>query len=390
VGGNRPLRVLLHAGAAIPGGLTGHVTTLAAGLAAAGHRVHLVLSTAPGVDGAAREAASAGAGVSRLTLRGKFDLAGILVLRARVARQSPDIVHLHLSSPIEGVPALLAARLGGARHILTTEHAPAWYPLLRFYSGAVKRTATRLLDAVVAVSESDASVLRERFGLPPALLRVIPNGIPPLGDLPPRGEARARLGLPAGGIVVGYVGPLEAKKGLRDLLEGADRCRVDGLVLVLVGEGSLAGELAEKAARLRFRLVLPGRVEDVRPYLAAFDLFAFPSLQEAMGRALLEAMAAGLPILATRVGGIPEALQNGAAGLLVDPGRPDQITGAIERLAGDAPLRDRIGAAARRIAERDYGAGLMVQRTVELYRSVLGEAEVPLRAPGSRAGKGIA
>jgi glycosyltransferase involved in cell wall biosynthesis len=371
---NGPLRVLLHAGAAIPGGLTGHLTTLAAGLAAGGHSVRLVLSTAPAVDRVARDAAAAGAAVTRLTVRGKLDLPGILGLRALVASQSPDIVHLHLSSPIEGVPVLLAARLGGARHIVTTEHAPAWHPLIRFYSRAVKRAATRLLDAVVAVSDTDAGILRDRFGLSPALLRVIPNGIPPLGDLAPRGEARARLGLPGTATVVGYVGPLEAKKGLRDLLAGAARCRLADLVLVLVGEGSLAGELAGEAARLPFRLVLPGRVEDVRPYLAAFDLFAFPSLQEAMGRALLEAMAAGLPIVATRVGGIPEALQNGAAGLLVDPGRPDAIALAIERLAGDGELRARLSAAARRTAERDYGAGLMVGRIVDLYRSVVSAA----------------
>jgi len=384
------LRVLLHAGAGIPGGLIGHVTTLAAGLAAGGHSVRLVLSAAPGVDGAARDAASAGAAVTRLTVRGKLDLAGILGMRALVASLSPDIVHLHLSSPIEGVPVLLAARLGGARHIVTTEHAPAWYPLIRFYSRAVKRAVTRLLDAVVAVSDADAGILRDRFGLSPDLLSVIPNGIPPLGDLAPRGEARARLGLPGTATVVGYVGPLEAKKGLRDLLEGAARCRLPGLVLVLVGEGRLAGELAGEAARLPFKLVLPGRVEDVRPYLAAFDLFAFPSLQEAMGRALLEAMAAGLPIVATRVGGIPEALQGGSAGLLIEPGRPEAIARAIERLAGDGELRASLGAAARRTAERDYGAALMVGRVVDLYRSVLGGAGVPLRRPGSAARKRIA
>ncbi len=367
------LRVMLYAGAEILGGLLGHVATLADGLVAAGHDVHLVLSPAAAVDALVHDQAAAGARVTRLTVRGKGDLAGFLGMRRLVARDAPDIVHVHLASPTEAVPALLAARLGGARHIVTTEHSPAWSPLRRPHSRAVKRAATRLLDAVIAVSASDARALRDEFAMPEAILTVIPNGVPPIGPLPPRDEARARLGLPVvGATIVGYVGALEAKKGLRDLVAGAARSGLPGLVLALAGEGSLAADLAGAAARLPFRLLLLGRVQEVRTFLAALDIFAFPSHQEAMGRALLEAMAAGLPIVATRIGGIPEALQQGAAGLLVDPARPDQIAEALGRLARDRDLARRLGSAARAAAERDYGADLMVRRVEALYHAVLG------------------
>lgn len=369
------MRVVLYAAAEIRGGLLGHVATLAGGLAAAGHSVRLVLSSAPALDPLAREVSDSGVALTRMRVRGKGDLTGFLRLRRFVARENPDIVHLHLASPIESVPALLAARLGGARHIVTTEHAPAWFPLIRPYSRAVKRAATRLVGAVIAVSDSDADVLRGTFAVPDALIKVIPNGIPPLGDLPRRDEARDRIGLPGAATIVGYLGPLEEKKGLRDLLAGAAQSGLPGLALALVGQGSLREELAREAARLRLHLVLPGHMDDVRMALAAFDIFAFPSHQEAMGRALLEAMAAGLPIVAARVGGIPEALQNGAAGLLVEPRRPDQIAAALGRLARDHDLAGRLGAAARATAERDYGADLMVRRITALYRRLL-ETEI--------------
>jgi len=372
----RPRRVMLLAGAEVAGGLLTHVGILAAGLSAAGHAVHVVLSPAGGADDPARECAAAGAEVTRLSVRGKFDLTGIARLRRLVATWSPDVVHLHLSSPIEAVPALVAARLGGARRIVTTEHAPTWSPLRRFYSGAVKRIATRHLDAVIAVSEADARYLQTEFGLPPGILTVIPNGVPRFAPGITREAARARYGLPEGRVtIVGYLGALETKKGVMDLLAGAAGSGLPGLVVALAGEGSLAPELRRQAAHLPFTLVLPGRVRDAGDFLAGLDVFVLPSHQEAMPLALLEAMAAGLPIVAARVGGIPEALQQGAAGLLVTPARPEEIAQALRRLSRDGDLGPRLGAAAREAAERDYGADLMVRRVEALYGRLLDGGE---------------
>jgi len=381
----RARRVMLVAGAEVAGGLLAHVRTLAAGLSAAGHSVHVVLSPARGADDPARDCAAAGAEVARLSVRGKFDLAGIARLRRLVSAWSPDVVHLHLSSPIEAVPALVAARLGGARRIVTTEHAPTWSPLRRFYSGAVKRIATRHLDAVIAVSEADARYLRTDFGLRPEIVTVIPNGVPRFAPGITREAARARFGLPEDqGTIVGYLGALETKKGVMDLLAGAAGSGLPGLVVALAGEGSLAPELRRQAAHLPFTLVLPGRVRDASDFLACLDVFVFPSHQEAMGLALLEAMAAGLPIVAARVGGIPEALQQGAAGLLVAPARPEEIAQALRRLSRDGDLGRRLGAAARAAAERDYGADLMVRRIEALYGRLLdGGAGRRSRAPAA-------
>ncbi len=365
------MRLMQYAGAEVMGGLLAHLSVLTGGLADGGHSLHVVLSPAPGADPAARECESAGATVTRLAVRGKTDLGGMVSLARLVARESPDILHAHLSSPVEAMPALLAARLGGARHLVTTEHAPTWFPLERRYSGMAKKIIGRLLDAVIAVSESDARFLRDRFHLPEALVNVIPNGVRGPGPLPSREEARARLGLPRhGSVIVGYLGELEPKKGILDLVEAAGGCGVRDLILVLAGEGSLLPRLEHRAAGLPFRLIAKGRVEDPRAFLAALDLFVLPSHQEAMPLALLEAMSAGLPVIASRVGGIPEAVQDGVSGLLVEPSSVPQLAQALERLVRDSARARRLGEEARKIVGDRFSADRMVRRVQDLYERV--------------------
>jgi len=363
--------VMEYAGAAVPGGLLEHVRLLASGLAGAGHEVRVVLPPAGAVDEPAGRCASAGAAVTRLTVTGKKDLAGMAKLRALVSRERPDIFHLHLSSPIEAVPAMLAARYGGARHIVTTEHAPTWHPLERRYSRAVKKAATRALDAVIAVCASDAEFLADRFGVPRQLIRVIHNGVAPVTDLPQAEEARRALGIdPRAGLVVGFAGALEESKGVGDALEACRRCGVEGLVLVLAGDGGLMTSLRRLDPAPAFRLILPGRLDGIGLLLAAIDVFLLPSHSEAMPLSLLEAMAAGRPIVATRVGGIPEAIEDGVGGLLVPPGAPSDLAAAIARIAADRPLALRLGEAAKAASER-FTAARMVAETEGLYRGVM-------------------
>jgi glycosyltransferase involved in cell wall biosynthesis len=360
-----------YSGARVPGGLLRHVEILAAGQRRDGHDVDLVLSPAADVDAVAASGEAAGARVARLRVRGKGDLPGLLELRRLVAAARPDVFHLHLSSPIEGVPVLLAARQGGARSLVTTEHAPTWFPLERPWSRPVKRAAGRLLDACIAVSASDARFLEREFAVSPDLLRVVPNGVPPLDALPAAGEARARLGLAPGGLVVGYLGALEEKKGVFDLLRAAGHCGLDGLTLVLAGTGGAEAELRLRSAQLSCPALLPGPVSDTAAYLAALDVFVLASHQEAMPLALLEAMSAGRAIVATRVGGIPEAIEDGVSGLLVPPQAPAELSGALERL-GDAALRQRLGERARQVALERYTAAGMVQGVHAVYEEVLG------------------
>ncbi len=351
------------------GGLLAHLGLLADGLRRAGHDVVAVLSPDPGAEPAAVGARRAGARVERCEVRGRADAAGMRALARLVARERPEVFHLHLSSPVEGVPALLAARWAGARALVTTEHAPTWAPLRRFYSRSVKRLATRLLRAVVAVCESDSCFLSAELGVPRRLIRVIPNGVPAIAT-PPKEEARARLGLPAGAAIVGYVGALEAKKGVEDLLEAARLCGPPRPAVALAGRGGLEAALRARSAASSCPVFLLGHVDDVPAFLGAVDLFVLPSHQEALPLALLEAMRAGLPIVATRVGGVPEAVRHEETGLLVAPGRPDALAAAIGRLAVDAGLARRLGAAAKAEAGARVSAGAMVARTAALYAEV--------------------
>jgi glycosyltransferase involved in cell wall biosynthesis len=324
------MRILLVTGAAAPGGLHQHLLTLARGLLREGLRVQVALPQDARADPLAEACVRAGAGVARVGVAGKRDLRGALALRGLVARTRPDVVHVHLSSPVEGFPALLALRAGGAARIVTTEHAPTWHPLRRPWSRAVKRLLARRVAAVIAVSRSDARFLEEEFGLPAARLHVVENGV----ELDGYPGLRAR----GGEFRIGYLGALEPKKGIEDLLHAASLLSVADVEVALAGEGSLAAALAGRP-----RCRLHGRVADPRSFLAGLDVFAFPSHQEAMPLALLEAMAAGLPVVATRVGGIPEAVEDGISGLLVPPHRPDLLGAALARIAADPAGARRLG-----------------------------------------------
>ncbi len=366
------MRVMLYASAEVPGGLLEHLRILARGLLDSRHDLHVVLSPSTGADAVADDCASAGADVTRLTVRGKYDVAGMIGLRRLVARERPGIFHAHLSSPVEALPALLSARWGGAQRIVTTEHAPGWHPLRRRYSRAAKRRASGFLDAVIAVSSADARYLREEFDLPDALLRVIPNGVAGFFDLPPRADSRSRLGLPEDApIVIGCAGALEEKKGILDLIEASSALGVPGLVLALAGAGSLESDLRSRAGDMAFRLAVLGHVGAMDRFMASIDIFTLPSHQEAMPLVLLEAMSAARPVVATRVGGIPEVIEHESTGLLVEPSRPEELASALRRLAGDPDLRARLGGAARDVVRRRHGAARMVHEVESLYREVI-------------------
>jgi glycosyltransferase involved in cell wall biosynthesis len=170
-----------------------------------------------------------------------------------------------------------------------------------------------------------------------------------------RAAKRAELDL-EGGFVILSIARLQPVKGLTDLIGAVAllRDRVDQPLLLVVGGGSQRAELERLVATtgLADLVRLEGEVADPRLYLAAADVFALASTREGLPNALLEAMAAGLPIVATSVGGIPEAVEDGVSGLLVDSADPGALAEAIVQLWKDPDLRRRLGAnASRRVAE---------------------------------------
>lgn len=310
---------------------------------------------------------------------------GWLELDRVLGHFDPDLVHGHLAAAT--VAGTLAARRRGVpRAIATFHNLTDWEEKRRHpLRLALRRTAT-WCDAVVAVSEAVRAAMARVDPALAARTRVIPNGI----DLASfrsarreRDESRARLGYAADAFVVGAVARCDRRKGLDVLIEAAASASasVPSLRLLLVGDGPERSRLhAQAAARgLESRVTFAGRRSDVRPFLAAMDLFAAPSRTEGQGVALIEALACGLPVVGSRVGGIPEVVPEGRCGLLVAPGAPEALATAIAALARDPDRRAAMAGEASRHAER-YALSEGVARLARLYDELLAPLAVEVAA----------
>jgi glycosyltransferase involved in cell wall biosynthesis len=295
-----------------------------------------------------------------------------LVAAARVAirARQADLVHAH-GLRVAWITAL-ARRRGGPPVLVTAHNLAPQAPgavasaLLRFTLSRVRRT--------ICVSQAVADSLA-RFGIVRERTVVIPNGIDLTRfDQPVDAAAvRKRLGV-AGPQLVVAVGRLSPEKGFTILVAAAAQVaeRRQDVVFVLAGEGPTRDALGSEIARcgLQGRFGLAGLVDCVPELVASADLVVVPSLAEGQGIVAVEAMAARRPVVASRVGGLPETVVDGVTGVLVPPGDSAALASAILRLL-DAPAeRARMGAAGRARAEAEYSGDVMVERTLGVYRDV--------------------
>lgn len=272
-------------------------------------------------------------------------------------------------------PVVLRAEGGGATGDM------AWQAHDRFGSWIARRC--RLATAVVAPSPAiqreliEARYVQDR-------VHYIPNGVAEFPARTPqrRGEARESIGTAHAVLSLGrdttlavYTGRLSEEKGLSDLIEAwaAVLRRRTNLRLWLVGEGPLRDTLAEQIERLRIRgrCVLVGAFDSVEELLAAADLFVLPSHEEGMSLALLEAMAAGLPIVACDIPGNRALIENGISGLLVPPGQPIALAAMIELLLDDPDRAEAFGTAARQTALRQFSLDETVCQHEALFADCL-------------------
>ncbi|WP_437484461.1 glycosyltransferase [Sorangium sp. So ce1014] len=301
-------------------------------------------------------------------------------LSAWLRREGIRLVHTHNPGPhLYGALAAglaRAARLpgGGGPRVIHTKHGRN-YPKQR-RKVLVNRLAAALTDRVVAVSDDARAVALEVERVDPAKVVTILNGVDTdvfrPGDA---GAARARLGVPASGYHVGCVARLSPEKDHATLLAAFARLREvrPDAHLSLIGDGPLRPALEQQAARLGLggAVTFTGTRGDVAELLPAFDVFALASLTEGISLTLIEAAAAGVPIVATRVGGNPEILEEGETGLLVAPGAPETLAAALEAVA---VRQDRAAMGMRgraRVVER-FGVDRMVRAYEDLYDEVLG------------------
>src|SRR5579871_3644718 len=248
----------------------------------------------------------------------------------------------------------------------------------------------------------DADALA-RAGVPRERIVVIPSGVDCAHFRPPqaaeRAAARAALGLEGADRAIGAIGALEPRKGHRFLLEAIARMRRGDTaaaqsaaahlaprpVAIIAGDGSLRRALADDIRRLGLEgaVRMLGQVEDARPILWALDAVAMPSLMEGLGVAMLEAMACGLAVVASRVGGIVDAIDDDRDGMLVEPANGAALARALAHLCADSRARLALGAAARAIALERFSIETMALRTVELYRACL-QTDASARALGAQ------
>jgi glycosyltransferase involved in cell wall biosynthesis len=247
------------------------------------------------------------------------------------------------------------------------------YKVLRGRGG--QRRAKWIVNSVdaYAVISSEIDAELAGIGVPESKRFFIPNGVE-LARFAPisaekKVELRKQMNLPEGRIVI-FGGRFEPEKRLDQLIEVWKRIRLGGekAWLVLAGSGSEEKRLREMADE---SVIFPGAVADFVPYLQSSDIFILPSATEGLSNSLLEAMACGLPAIATRVGGAPDVVTHGEEGWLISPDAPVELEEALNVLLGDAALRARVGAAARKKIEAKYSLEAVVDGLDVTYTMLL-------------------
>lgn len=306
------------------------------------------------------------------SLSPREQLRAVRAILRLIAREKPDIVHAHM--PIAGLLGRFAARLRGVKLIAYTGHGflfnqpGPW--TRRAASLALEYAGGRMTDLFMTVSAEEAEDVRRLRIARRAV--AIGNGRDPAiyhPDPEARARIRAALGVPEDRVVVTAVSRLVRHKGYFELV--AAMRDVPGAELWVVGErlatdrGEDLGPLFANAG-LGDRLRLLGYRADVPAVLAASDIFALPSHFEGLPMSVIEAMLTGLPVVATDIRGPREQVVDGKTGLLVPPMTVEPLAAALNRLAADAQLRQRMGEAGRKRAEELYDESRVVARTLDL------------------------
>jgi len=339
------------------------VLLTARGMAARGHESVVACRSGGAL---AERAHGEGLGVRPLPFRGDLWPPAILGLTRLLRREGPRILLVH--DPHAVSAALVATRLAGRRPLVAVRRVdfPLRSPLSRHKYGAC--------DRVIVVSRAIGAIL-ERGGVPPTRLRLVYEGVPDRLPAPGGVAALAELGVPPGVPVVGNVAALTDHKDHATLVEAMAllRRRIPEARLVIAGEGELREDLERRvrAHGLADRVVFTGFRRDLDRLLPAFSVFCLSSRLEGLGTSLLDAMALGLPVVATAAGGVPEAVEDGVSGRLVPPRDPAALANALADVLGDEGKRRTMGAAGRRRFLGRFSADRMVEETLGVLAEVV-------------------
>ena len=361
-----PLRILQLTAPDAVGGLERVVQALAIGLHARGHdvRVAAVISPRDPVDPFFDPLHQAGVPAERIVVSNRGYLAEHRAVGRLLRGWRPQAAHTHgYRSDVLHVGQL--SRAGAAT--VTTLHGSSRMGGLSTVSEWIQLAVLRRFDGVVAVSRPLGDELRGRW-VPEARLHVIPNGWTGADPTLSRDEARATLGIAPGARVVGWVGRLIEVKKCDLFLEALARLQPLPMTVAIVGDGWMRPALEARVAALGLqdRVRFHGAIFDIARAFRAFDVFVLSSRSEGTPVVLFEAMAAALPIVATRVGGIPDMIGEGE-GLLVPSGDAGAMAAAIRSMLDDPAAAATRGAAAHARLHSTFGADQWLAAHEQLY-----------------------
>ena len=311
------------------------------------------------------------------------DLMALISIFQLLHHSKPDIVHTHTSKA--GILGRLAAWMARVPIIIHTPHGHVFYghfgSLLSRIFLHIEKLLGKITHHQIALTHQECNDYLRLAVSQPTNTSVIHSGVDVhrfIEGAKQRKKKRKELGVPPDSLVIGYVGWLVSIKGVTYLISAMARVveQHPESILVLAGKGDDKGDEETKLRERVEGLGLEDRVRflgwraDVDEIMGSFDIFVLPSLNEGMGRVLVEAMASGLPIVASRVGGIPDLVKDGRNGLLVPPKDASALEKAICDLLADKKKRKRMGKAGKKIC-RQYSAEAMVGQIGNLYTGLL-------------------
>ncbi len=305
------------------------------------------------------------------------DIIAFLKIFLLCLREKFDIVHTHTSKA--GILGRWAARLSGTRIIVHTPHGHIFYGYERELSAAfyawVERITAWITDVLITLTERGKIEHLERGIGSAEKMKVIYSGVEIEKFSLPRDKISQRraLGLPEEAKIIGCVGRMVPVKGHVHFLEAARvvKEKHPETHFLVQGEGTLRQELVEKAKSLSLSSCCRflSAATPVQEVFSSLDIFVLPSLNEGMGRVLVEAMATGLPIVASRVGGVPELVKNGVNGYLVPPGDKEALAASILSLLENPSLASRMGEKGKEMS-KNFSAQRMLAQIESLYKEL--------------------
>lgn len=315
-----------------------------------------------------------GVEVVRFPIRADLDPLLLWQLVCFLRVQRPDVVHTHL---IHGdLYGTLAARLAGVPFVVSSKHNDDVFRQQGFYVW-LDRMLARRQNRIITISHHLKRFYVKVEGLPPGKIVTVHYGLAPgafLRDTNDGANVRAEWGVPTDAPLAGVVGRLTEQKGHTYLLDAfAEVIRaLPSACLLVVGDGELRSALERQATRLGLHgnVTFTGRREDVPRIMMALDVLVMPSLWEGFGLVLLEAMAAGKPVVASRVGAIPEIVADGETGLLVPPRDPESLARALLAVLYDPAQAGEMGWRGRQRLEQQFGVVRMVEQMQALYEGL--------------------